>query len=77
MFQNRYKSILCQQDAYLKVLVRYIHLNALRAGLVKDVAQRLKIAVPTASVAAKKGEQIVNDEGWLLSEILNINPGVA
>jgi len=34
VFQNRYKSILCQQDPYLKELVRYIHLNPLRAGLV-------------------------------------------
>lgn len=38
LFQNRYKSILCQQDTYLKELVRYIHLNPLRAGLVKDMA---------------------------------------
>ncbi len=38
LFQNRYKSILCQQDLYLKELVRYIHLNPLRAGLVKDMA---------------------------------------
>jgi hypothetical protein len=38
LFQNRYKSILCQQDAYLKQLVSYIHLNPLRAGLVKDLA---------------------------------------
>lgn len=37
LFQNRYKSILCQEDAYLKELVRYIHLNPLRAGLVKDI----------------------------------------
>jgi len=36
LFQNRYKSILCQEDAYLKELVRYIHLNPLRAGLVPD-----------------------------------------
>jgi len=34
LFQNRYKSILCQEDVYLKELVRYIHLNPLRAGLV-------------------------------------------
>ena len=34
LFQNRYKSILCQEDAYLTELVRYIHLNPLRAGLV-------------------------------------------
>lgn len=37
LFQNRYKSILCQEDAYLKELVRYIHLNPLRAGIVKDL----------------------------------------
>jgi REP element-mobilizing transposase RayT len=35
LFQNRYKSILCQEDPYLKELVRYIHLNPLRAGLVR------------------------------------------
>ena len=34
LFQNRYKSILCQEDRYLLELVRYIHLNPLRAGLV-------------------------------------------
>jgi len=37
LFQNRYKSILCQEDPYLKELVRYIHLNPLRAGLVGDI----------------------------------------
>ena len=35
-FQNRYKSILCQEDPYLLELVRYIHLNPLRARLVSD-----------------------------------------
>ena len=35
LFQNRYKSILCQEDLYLLELVRYIHLNPLRARLVK------------------------------------------
>ena len=37
LFQNRYKSILCQEDRYLLELVRYIHLNPLRAGLVNDM----------------------------------------
>jgi len=37
LFQNRYKSILCQEDPYLLELVRYIHLNPMRAGLVKDM----------------------------------------
>ncbi len=31
LFQNRYKSILCEEDAYLLELIRYIHLNPLRA----------------------------------------------
>jgi REP element-mobilizing transposase RayT len=39
LFQNRYKSILCQEDVYLKELVRYIHLNPLRAGLVYDMKE--------------------------------------
>lgn len=37
LFQNRYKSILCQEDAYLTELVRYIHLNPLRARIVSDL----------------------------------------
>jgi putative transposase len=39
LFQNRYKSIVCQEDSYLKELVRYIHLNLIRAGLVKDIKE--------------------------------------
>jgi putative transposase len=37
VFQNRYKSIVCDGDAYFTELVRYIHLNPLRVGLVKDL----------------------------------------
>jgi len=37
LFQNRYKSILCQEEPYLLELVRYIHLNPLRAGLVASL----------------------------------------
>jgi len=32
LFQNRYKSILCQEDAYLTELVRYLHLNPVSAS---------------------------------------------
>lgn len=39
LFQNRYKSILCQEDAFLLELVRYIHLNPIRAGLVSSMHQ--------------------------------------
>jgi REP element-mobilizing transposase RayT len=37
LFQNRYKSILCQEDNYLLELVRYIHLNPFRANQVSDL----------------------------------------
>ncbi|OGP50214.1 MAG: hypothetical protein A2Y79_07865 [Deltaproteobacteria bacterium RBG_13_43_22] len=39
LFQNRYKSIVCQEENYLRELVRYIHLNLLRAGRVKDLQE--------------------------------------
>ncbi|MBE0500816.1 MAG: transposase [Desulfuromonadales bacterium] len=32
LFQNRYKSILCEEDTYQLELIRYLHLNPLRAG---------------------------------------------
>ncbi len=35
LFQNRYKSILCEEDRYLLELVRYIHLNPMRAGITR------------------------------------------
>ena len=37
LFQNRYKAIVCEEEPYLLELVRYIHLNPVRAGLVKDM----------------------------------------
>jgi REP element-mobilizing transposase RayT len=36
LFQNRYKSVV-EEDPYLQGLARYIHLNPLRAGLVRDL----------------------------------------
>ena len=35
LFQGRFKAILCQTDRYLGELVRYIHLNPVRAKMVK------------------------------------------
>ncbi len=39
LFQNRYKSVVCEEDPYLLELVRYIHLNPLRAGIVKSIEE--------------------------------------
>lgn len=38
LFQNRYKSIVCEEDVYFRELVRYIHLNPLRASIVDRLA---------------------------------------
>jgi hypothetical protein len=37
LFQNRYKSIVVEEEPYLLELVRYIHLNPLRAKVVPDL----------------------------------------
>ena len=39
LFQNRYKSILCEEDSYLLELTRYIHLNPLRARIVESLEE--------------------------------------
>ena len=38
LFQGRYKAILCQKDSYLQELIRYVHLNPVRAKMVKEVS---------------------------------------
>jgi len=59
LFQNRYKSVLCQEDSYLLELVRYIHLNPLRAKLVADLEQLDKFSFSGHGVIMGKHEQ-----GW-------------
>ena len=36
LFERRYRAILVQEDVYLKELVRYIHMNPVRAGMVDN-----------------------------------------
>ena len=39
LFQNRYKSIVCEENRYFVELLRYIHLNPLRARLVRTLSE--------------------------------------
>jgi len=39
LFENRYKSILCDEEHYLLALIRYIHLNPVRAGMVEGMEE--------------------------------------
>jgi putative transposase len=38
LFQNRYHSMVCDEDVYFRELVRYIHLNPVRAHLVGNLS---------------------------------------
>lgn len=67
LFQNRYKSIVCEEDAYLLELIRYIHLNPLRAGLVKDLAALDSYPWSGHAVIMKKGVM----EGQAVDEVLS------
>ena len=39
LFQGRYKAIVCDKDEYLLSLIRYIHLNPIRAKIVRKVEE--------------------------------------
>jgi hypothetical protein len=39
LFQNRYKSIVCEEDQYFLELARYIHLNPLRSDVVENLEE--------------------------------------
>ena len=55
LFQNRYKSIICQEDLYFKEMVRYIHLNPVRAKVVSDLVELKKY--PYCGHGALMGKQ--------------------
>ena len=67
LFQNRYKSIICQEDAYLKELVRYIHLNPVRAKIVSDISELNRYAYCGHSVLMDKKKRPWQDSGYVLS----------
>ena len=66
LFQNRYKSILCQEDPYLLELVRYIHLNPLRARLVSDLKKLDKFPYCGHSVLMGRRKNAWQDSGYIL-----------
>ena len=67
LFQNRYKSIVCQEDVYLRELVRYIHLNPLRAGVVSSVHELAKYPYSGHSVLMERRRNEWQDWRYVLS----------
>jgi putative transposase len=64
--QNRYKSILCQEDTYLQELVRYIHLNPLRAKVVKTLTDSDKYPYSGHSALMGKIKRDFQDTDYVL-----------
>jgi putative transposase len=67
LFQNRYKSILCEEDPYLLELTRYIHLNPLRAGIVKNLKELRFYAWSGHSALMGKQKRKWQDVGTVLA----------
>jgi len=73
LFQNRYKSIVVDEEVYFLELVRYLHLNPLRAGIVEDLGSLARS--PWTGHSALLGHLA---RPWLAaSEILGRFPGSA
>ena len=74
LFQNRYKSILCQEEAYLLELVRYIHLNPLRAKIVRNLKELREYPYCGHSAFFKKGYRTWQHSDYILKKF---NPSVS
>jgi putative transposase len=66
LFQNRYKSILCEEDPYLLELVRYIHLNPVRAKIVGDLHELGHYPYSGHSALMGKSQRSWQDVGHVL-----------
>ena len=66
LFQNRFKSILCQEDLYLKELVGYIHLNPLRAKIVAELKDLSKYPYGGHSAIMGKLKRDFQDVDYVL-----------
>jgi len=67
LFQNRYKSIVCDAESYFTELVRYIHLNPVRVKLVKDVWELERYPYCGHGVITGKVAYEWQDRGYVLS----------
>ena len=64
-YQNRYKSFLCEDEPYFLELVRYIHLNPLRAGVVKDLDELERAAIAGHGVIMGETTRTWQDVGYV------------
>lgn len=68
LFQNRYKSILCEEEPYFLKLVSYIHLNPLRAGLVASLEELERYPWSGHAATMGMGEHAWQDTEYVLQQ---------
>ena len=66
IFQGRFKAILVERDSYLLELCRYVVLNPVRAGMVREVAQYAWSSYPAMMGEAAAPQWLHTD--WLLRQ---------
>jgi hypothetical protein len=68
LFENRYKSILCEEEKYLLALVRYIHLNPVRAKIVNTMEELDRYPWSGHRMIMEKDDYSWMDREYLLSQ---------
>lgn len=61
LFRGRFKSILVEEDNYLLEIVRYIHKNPLRAGMVSQLEDYRWFSHPDYLASRQEGEWLYTD----------------
>ena len=67
LFQNRYKSIVVEEEPYFLELVRYIHLNPIRGNLLTELVQLDTNPYTGHAVIMGKHRYACQDVDWALS----------
>ncbi len=68
LFENRYKSILCEEDKYLLALVRYIHFNPIRAGMLKNIEELNKYSWSGHRLIIRNSDKKWIDSDYVLAQ---------
>ena len=71
LFQNRYKSIVCEEEPYLLELVRYIHLNPLRAKKVRSLDELEQYPWSGHSILVGRRKNKWQERGYVLRHFSN------
>jgi Transposase and inactivated derivatives len=68
LFENRYKSILCDEDNYLLSLICYIHLNPIRVNIVKTIEELDRYPFCGHRAIIGKDKHLWTDADYVLSQ---------